>query len=144
MSLDAARKIAVEALAQIENRTPAVFVLTSSRAGADCRAAAKTLADAFAAAAGSAAVGKTPIGGADAPLTAAAAEQAVAALRKAQAVTVLPLPCLREDGDAMLLTAAAKHVLLLEQRGLSRTDEIDEALELIRNLGARAVGFVLE
>lgn len=137
MSMDVYRKIAAGALAQLENRTPAVFVLTSSRQGADCRDAAERLASAFAAIAGEAAAETVSAE------TASAAESAVQALLERRAVTVVPLACLRDDVSAMLLASAAKNVLLYETRGCSRTDEIAETLETIQNLGARAVGFVL-
>jgi len=139
--VDVYRKIAVEALAQIQNRTPAVFVLTSSREEADCLNAAKELAAAFSAVAGDAGVETLP---ASDGLTAKGAGAKISGCKDARSVTVLPLPCLRRDTGAMLLAAAAENVLLLERQGVSRTDEIEETLAVIRNLSARAVGFVLE
>lgn len=139
--VDVYQKIAAEALAQIQHRTPAVFVLTSSRQEADCLSAAKELAAAFSAVAGDAGVEILSSAGG---LTAGEAGEKISGCKSARSVTVLPLPCLRRDAGAMLLAAAAENVLLLERRGVSRTDEIEETLTVIRNLSARAVGFVLE
>jgi len=138
--VDVYRKIAAEALAQVQNCTPAVFVLASSRIEADCLSAARELAAAFSAIAGDAGVETSSTG----ELTAKEAEAKISGCKSARTVTVLPLPCLRKDAGAMLLAAAAGNVLLLEQQGVSRTDEIEETLAVVRNLSARAVGFVLE
>ena len=79
-----------------------------------------------------------------APLTRAAAQAAVSAALQQYDVTVFVTSPLHKSETAMLLTAACGYAVLTEQKKLSRTDEIEETLETIRNLQARPLGFVLK
>lgn len=165
MTLDSCKKIAVELTAAEKTGAPLVLVLTSSSPKVDCLPAAKRLQEAFAslrlssclldgreeATASLAAKAKEllPDGGWNADgeqpvLSTGEAASLVSALKAAYGVTLLVTKPLAESECAMLLASAAGNVLLLEEKKLSRTDEIDTTLEIIKNLQARPLGFVLQ
>lgn len=165
MNLDTCKKIAVELTAALGTLAPSALVLSSSCAGVDTMEAGKQLAEAFSAQRIKAAVldcrDESPAGveaalkallpevsvslDTAAPvLPAAGVNTVVDLLYRHFAVTILVTRCLRQSNTAMLLAAASQNVLLLEQKKLSRTDEIDETVEIIRNLQAKPLGFVLQ
>lgn len=139
MSVSVYKKVAIEVVAKRKDSFPVVLVLTSSNVRTDSRPFAIELVKAFVSLKEDAVL-------ADAPTScgsAAEAETFCNALMDKHQLTVLPLPCLREQDSSMLLTAVAKHVVLVEQQNLSRTDEITQVLEILRNLEANPLGFLL-
>lgn len=59
-------------------------------------------------------------------------------------IAILSAKNLEQSDAAMLLAAACGFVVLLEEKKVSRTDEIDRTLAVIRNLGAKPLGFILQ
>lgn len=139
---DVHKKIAVELLAAFEPGKPFAFVLTSSGEEQPVDELAAGLKEAFALLKIEADIfdGR----GAAGELSADSVRAEVGSLLEKSPATIILADCIRTSEKAMLLVSAAPNVLLLEQKKRSRTDQIELALETVRNLGAKPLGFVLQ
>ena len=164
MNADVYSKIAIEVAVKAGAKDPFAFTLSSSNETINCQEVADGLFEAFlslkmkamvvnAASEDSALLSEAikPIEGEPmvsfpegTEMTRAAAQAIVSAALKQYDVTVFITNPLSQSETGMLLTAACGYAVLTEQKKVSRTDEIEDTLEIIRNLQARPIGFILK
>lgn len=164
MNIDTYQQIAIGVCARLADKKPFSVVLTSSSEKVSCAPIGKELAKAFASlklstavvdAAGdgsklgegkavSSGVTEHPLLPGDAPLTLEQAKALCSALNGSYDAAIIVTGPLKTADTAMLFTAAAGNVIFAEKKKVSRTDQIDAAMDAAKTLGAFPVGFILE
>ena len=164
MRYDAYVNTALAAMAKLPDSKPQVFVLTSSHADVDLLPTAEGLAAAYSMLGKKTLIADLRSDGltlgeirqkqgffftaltlvqGEAPPTAETMGALVEKLQADYSTVLLVTSPVLESMAAMAAVRAASGVLMAEKRNLSRRDEIEKALEAIRNLEGNPVGFLL-
>lgn len=125
---DEYKKIAVGIKAALNGKASLKLAVTSSNKDTDTLNAATALAVAFAS------LGVT---------SRAIKESDFNTAKSEETLLITALSPIDGSPSAMQIAALCDGVVLVETKNISRTDDIDKAIETINNAGATALGFIL-
>lgn len=168
MSVDLYKKVAIEVVSRLKNKSNAVICITSSQSVVDTLDCAKQLTEAFmtmdlkvnlvnAMVNGIEASAKTKStkstdeklsefsyeGKNDAKITSLSAKNDIDEIKSTANITVIALDNIACSAPSMMFASCCDGVLLAERKNLSRTDKIDKTLEAINNICVKPLGFIL-
>lgn len=167
MSIDVYKKMAIEILASLNNKEHAVVAISSSNPVIDTVNVATKLSQAFfsmdlsattvnARVEGDEGIGKreevkindklkevTFEKKSDSKMTSLGAKAAINEIKTGIDITVVAIDVISNSAPAIMFASCCDGIVLVERKNSSRTDNIDNAVEVINNICVKPIGFIL-